>query len=104
MVEDTDIERASIVTLLNHKDIELCAVATGGEDGLTKIWALPAIPPKAFAHPDAVLLFAPSPDGNRVMTVSALRLSDMSRPYWPRIHARVKWNSSARAGSTNGPR
>lgn len=46
-------------------------VVTGGDGGLAKVWALPAVPPKAFAHPDAVTGFALSPDGNRVLTASA---------------------------------
>lgn len=43
-------------------------VATAGDDGAVKVWALPVTPPKAFAHPDAVLAFVVSADGNRVLT------------------------------------
>ena len=54
VVEDNDIERQSIVELLNHDDIELVAVATGGE-------ALEALRQRPY---DCVVLDLRLPDMN----------------------------------------
>ncbi len=63
---------------------------SGGEDGFVKVWALPIVAPKAYAHPDAVTAFAPSPDGNRVMTVCAdkqARVWNLANPAPERAYA-----------------
>jgi len=57
--------------------------ATGGEDGLIKVWSLPATVAKEFGHPEAVTAFAMSPDGNRVLTASAdkqARIWNLTQP------------------------
>lgn len=43
-------------------------IATAGDDGLFKTWALPLNPPKALAHADVVTVSAIHPDGKRVIT------------------------------------
>jgi WD40 repeat protein len=46
-------------------------LATAGDDGLLRVWQLPAALPKALAHPDRVLAAVLLPDGKRLLTGSA---------------------------------
>jgi WD40 repeat protein len=63
---------------------------TGGEDGLVKVWGLPAVPPKVLVHPDAVIAFAVSPDGNRILTACTdkqARIWNLAQPAAERTYA-----------------
>jgi WD40 repeat protein len=44
---------------------------TGGGDGVLKLWALPPVPERTLAHPDAVRSAVASADGKRLFTASA---------------------------------
>jgi WD40 repeat protein len=44
---------------------------TAGADGLVKFWALPAVLPRTFTHPDAVLTAVASLDGKKLYTGSS---------------------------------
>src|SRR5262249_1162657 len=43
---------------------------TGGGDGLLKLWALPAVPTRVLAHPEAVLTATLSADNKKLITGS----------------------------------
>jgi CheY-like chemotaxis protein len=69
VVEDNDIERQSIVELLNHDDIELVAVATGGE-------ALEALHERPY---DCVVLDLRLPDMNGFELLDTFRADPVLR-------------------------
>src|SRR5439155_11266388 len=41
------------------------------EDATVKLWALPPVAPKGFAHPDAIAAVVLTPDGSKVFTAGA---------------------------------
>jgi WD40 repeat protein len=64
----------------------LTQLATGGKDGLLRLWQMPPLPAQSFTHPEAVRAAVVSVDGKRLCTGGAdglLRTWNMANPQQP---------------------